>query len=434
MTSRSTPTGPEKATVTMHDHPFTTDFAEMSRHGETARGGVHREAGTAADRATRAWFAEWLADRGFEVRYDEIGNQFGLRTLAEGAPYVLVGSHLDSQPMGGRFDGAYGVLAGAYAADDVARRVGEGALEATFNLAVVNWFNEEGSRFTPSMMGSSVHTGRLEAEKALATSDRAGVTVRQELEAEGTDRTFSMPPVASYAEIHIEQGRILEDAGATIGLVTNTWAAKKFQVTVTGAQAHTGSTIMADRRDALYGAARVIVAAREVTDRVDAGALHSSVSELTLEPNSPVTLAREVVLNLDLRSPDARVIADAERMLEESFAQIEQDARVSIVKTPTHEWDQLAYSSEGVELARAVAEDLGLSHREIMTVAGHDSTNMKDVVPTVMVFVPSIEGISHNEAEDTEDADAIAGVRMLTEVMGRLVGGALTGDRAGHGS
>ncbi len=290
----------------------------------------------------------------------------------------------------------------------------------------MNWFNEEGSRFAPSMMGSSVFTGKLSLQDALSTTDRNGVTVAAAL-GEGRGAHFQgAPPVPGlYAEIHIEQGRLLENGGHTIGLVDRTWAASKYQIIVKGEQGHTGATVMADRKDALYGAALLIVAARELADSFDEGLLHTSVSELSLEPNSPVTLAREVIMNLDLRSPDESILQRANEMLEERVAMIEQRARVSVVRNRTHQWGLSPYQPEGVELARKAAQDLGLSHTEIMTVAGHDSTNMKDIVPTVMLFIPSIEGVSHNELKNSTDADSLAGVAMLGEVVARLMRGDL---------
>ncbi len=403
---------------------FLSDFAEMSRFGATERGGVHREAASAADHQTRAWFASWLADNSFQVVEDEIGNQFGMIELVPGAPYLLIGSHLDSQPMAGRFDGAYGVLAAAHAARTVKQRVDRGEVVPQVNLAVVNWFNEEGSRFAPSMMGSSVFTGKMTLEEALATTDRAGTTVAEALaEAISEPQRGEAPTPGLYAEIHIEQGRLLENSGHSIGLVHRTWAASKYQIVVHGEQGHTGATVMADRKDALFGAALLIVAARELAEEFPEGQLHTSVSELSLEPNSPVTLAREVIMNLDLRSPDESVLARANEILEDRVSEIERRARVTVERNRTHQWGLLPYQPEGVELARAAATELGLSHTEIMTVAGHDSTNMKDLVPTVMLFIPSIEGVSHNELENSSDEDSLAGVQMLSEVVARLVRG-----------
>lgn len=404
---------------------FLEDFRIMSSHGATAGGGVDRQAGTPADRSVRAWFHGWLENHGFQVEYDAIGNQIGRIELIPDRPYVVAGSHLDSQPLAGRFDGAYGVLAAAHAAARVVEAARSGHADPALNVAVVNWFNEEGSRFTPSMMGSGVHTGRMDLQEMLATTSRDGATVGGELAAEGRAGTGEFPQTAGYAEIHVEQGRTMEEEALQIGFVTATWGARKFRVTVRGEQAHTGSTRMEDRKDALYGAARVIVAARDVADQAPPRALHSSVSELELEPNSPVTLAREVVLNLDLRSPETAVLDEAEGRLREAVQRIETEARVQVHLELTHSWGQLDYPAAGVALARRVAQEQGLRGGDVLTVAGHDSTNMKDLVPTVMLFVPSVEGISHNEAELTTNEDMLAGIEMMTGVLTRMVEGEL---------
>ena len=405
---------------------FLADFAEVSQIGATPGGGVERQAGTAADHATKTWLADWFAQHDFDTKFDGIGNQFGLLELVPGAPYVLLGSHLDSQPLAGKFDGAYGVLAAAFAAARVAELVRSGDVVATHNLAVVNWFNEEGSRFKPSMMGSSVFTGKLDRDAALGIRDPQGVTVRAALESGGSTGEYDGPDVACYAEIHIEQGRLLERENVTIGTVHATWAASKYEITVHGDQSHTGSTAMADRKDALFGAALVIVAAREIADGFTPGKLHSSVSEALVLPNSPVVVAREVRMNLDLRSADEAVLREANAQLESRVAAIETRANVEITRTMTHSWGVLPYQDSGVDLAKSVADELGLNSRRIMTVAGHDSTNMKDTVPTIMLFVPSVEGISHNEREFTNDADCCAGVDLLTGIAVRLVQGELS--------
>ncbi|MER2134020.1 MAG: M20 family metallo-hydrolase [Arthrobacter sp.] len=403
---------------------FLADFAAMSSHGATAGGGVDRQAATPEDHAARAWFSGWLADHGLAEAVDAAGNQFGLAELVPGAPWVLLGSHLDSQPLAGRYDGAYGVLAAAHAVVRACAEAGSGVLKPVFNLAVVNWFNEEGSRFTPSMMGSGVFTGKLPLGAALATRDLAGSTVAEalgDLPASGAAPTLDS--IARYAEIHIEQGRLLEETGTQVGIVDRTWAAAKYQVVVDGEQSHTGSTRMPDRRDALFGAALVIAAARELTEEFELGSLHSSVSQLQVLPNSPVTIARQVVMNLDLRSPDEAVLARAMELLDKRIAESEARSRTEISLSLTHRWGLNPYQPAGVRLGRAAAEALGFSHMDIMTVAGHDSTNMKDHVPTVMLFVPSVDGISHNEAEFTRDEDAVRGVELLTEVARRLVRG-----------
>lgn len=405
---------------------FLDDFATLSAFGATERGGVHREAASDADEAQRAWFERWLTGHGLTVRYDEVGNQFGLLELVPGAPWVLAGSHLDSQPRGGRFDGAYGVLAAAYAVLD---RAGAGG--AVHNLAVVNWFNEEGSRFTPSMFGSAVFTGLLDPAAALDTRDPAGVRVGDRLAEMGHTGTGApvLADVAAYAEIHIEQGRELDGTGTTVGLVADTWAARKYDLRVVGDQSHTGSTPMPDRRDALLGAAQLVVLARTLSDELgtEGAPLHTSVSRMAVEPNSPVTVAREVTLNLDLRSPDEALLARADALLHERVPGIEESARVGVEIAGSHGWGVRPFPADGVELARRAADELGLSHRPMSTVAGHDSVNLNGHVPTVMLFVPSVEGISHNERELTCDDDLLAGVALLTGVVRRLAAGEITG-------
>lgn len=405
---------------------FLADFETMSEFGATGRGGVDRQAASAADNEQRRWFEALLTARGMRVDYDRIGNQFGLLELVPGAPYVLIGSHMDSQPTAGRFDGAYGVLVAAHAAFALAERWERDSHSPALNLAVVNWFNEEGSRFVPSMMGSSVFTGVLDLEVALATTDAAGISVAEALADTGFLGAGDGPVAAACAEIHIEQGRLLENSSTTIGLVTASWAATKYAFEISGEQAHSGATVMADRRDALFGASLLVVAARELADRFP-GTLHTAVGQLDVYPNSPVVVASKVSLLLDLRSADETVLAEAEAELARIITRVSEQAGVRVDHRLSHHWGINPYPGAGVELARATAATLGLTHAPIMTVAGHDSTNMKEVVPTVMLFVPSVDGVSHNEGEVTAPEDMVAGLEMFTEVVAQLADGALTG-------
>jgi N-carbamoyl-L-amino-acid hydrolase len=412
------------------DAEFLRDFRDMSEFGATPNGGVDRQAASEADGQQRRWLTGLLEARGFTVKFDQAGNQWGLYEVVPGAPFVVVGSHMDSQPTAGRYDGAYGVLAAAHAAFRLTEswaatvRTQAGTGGPQFNIAVVNWFNEEGSRFKPSMMGSSVYTGKLDLDAALATTDAAGISVREALDAIGCRGDYKGPEAAYCAEIHIEQGRSMERDGVTIGLVNSNWAANKYEFVVHGEQAHTGSTVIADRKDALLGASMMVVAARELADRFP-GVLHTSVGQLTVYPNSPVVVPSRVNLLLDLRSADEAVLAEADTLLHERISEIERLANVTVERHHSHSWPVTPYQPEGVELAAKVAADLGLANKQVMTLAGHDSTNMKDIVPTVMLFVPSVDGISHNEHEFTTDADTVAGVAMLTEVLSRLCHGHL---------
>lgn len=409
-----------------NDTEFLDDWAEHSRFGAVeGTHGVDRQAASAADGEQRRWFAKLLESHGFTVVRDAIGNQFGLLELVPGAPYVLTGSHMDSQPTAGRFDGAYGVMASAHACFRVAEEVRSGRERASCNLAVVNWFNEEGSRFKPSMMGSSVFTGKLGLEEALATPDPRGTTVREALDELDERGGFVGLDIASYAEIHVQQGRSMEENGVTIGLVNATWAAHKFEFKVTGEQAHSGSTLMSERRDALLGAARLVVAARDIVDDFPPGMLHTACGEINVYPNSPVVVASEVQLLFDLRSPSEQVLEEAYASVMATVERVRLQDNVDIEVVAEHSWAQNPYPEAGVELAREVADELGLTSDRVLTVAGHDSTNMKDMVPTVMLFVPSVDGISHNVRELTRDEDLLAGVDHLTGVVRRLVGGAL---------
>jgi N-carbamoyl-L-amino-acid hydrolase len=399
---------------------FLDDFAALSGIGATGNGGVERQAATAEDAAMRAWLTSWMEERGFRTMLDPIGNLFGVLELRPGAPTVLVGSHLDSQPLGGRYDGAYGVLAAAHAVHRVAQSLRSADGTPRFNLGVVDWFNEEGSRFKPSMMGSAVFTGLMTVDDALATIDAAGISVAQALRAIDAAGTEAIVEVAAYVELHIEQGPGLEDAGVTIGAVDSTWCAYKYEVVVRGAQSHTGSTPMGARHDALLAAAHLVVALNELTKEFADGQVHTSVGELLVLPNSPVVVAREVRLLMDLRSSSSTTLDRAFEKLQQRIAEIEDRTAVSIDIVSSSIWRSGPFPLGGVQLIERTAREHGLSSMRVPTLAGHDATNMKERVPTLLFFVPSIDGISHSELEFTTDDDLLAGFAVLVDVLATL--------------
>lgn len=413
----------------MNAQAFLTDFHHVATFGATENHGVDRQAATAEDKISRDWFAAFAGQRGWETRVDGIGNMFALIEFRPGAPYVLIGSHLDSQPLGGRFDGAYGVIAGLHAAERVAGRVRTEGARPPFNLAVVNWFNEEGGRFAPSIMGSSVFAGLMDQERMLAVQDLQGTSVREALEAIGYLGADERPDVAGYAEIHIEQGRILEREGYTIGAVDYSWHTQKLDIEVLGEQSHTGATAMADRHDALVAASKIVLMVHDVTRDFEEEALVSSVGQLTLEPNSPIVVPRRVHLVADLRSASPETVGAARATLLEQIAALaaEHEIRINVKDFDVRGIQR--YPEEGLELAEKVAADLGLRARRIRTMAGHDSVALNRIVPTVMLFCPSVDGVSHCEREFTTDADMVAGVDALTGVAWEMVLGALAGDR-----
>lgn len=403
----------------LSDQAFLKDFAELSALGATPAGGVHREAATPADGLAREWLRAWFDDHGLTCRVDAVGNMYGCAEFSPDSEYVLIGSHLDSQPTSGRFDGAYGVLAAAYAA---ARLKADPPQGTRLNIAAVNWFNEEGSRFSPSLMGSGVYIGKFDADAVLDTAALDGTTVREALQDIGFHGTDSAPPAAAFAEIHIEQGRTLIDEGFDVGIVTRNWAAYKYVITVDGEQSHTGATHMRYRRDALVGASQVVLAVRAAADQFEDGALLSSVGQFNVEPNSPVVVPSRVRLAADMRALDIDVLEQAHTSLMAALAEI---GEVTVTVDSATLRQSKTYPEAGVALAGAVADDLELRWRALPTMAGHDSVNLTDVVPTVMLFVPSVDGISHNEHEFTTDAQMVAGVTMLTATTARMLTGAL---------
>ncbi|MDQ8706120.1 M20 family metallo-hydrolase [Streptomyces sp. LHD-70] len=420
----------------MSAETFLTDFHHVAAIGATPAGGVERQAATPEDKEMRDWFAAFAAERGWPVRVDSIGNMFALVEWHPGADYVLVGSHLDSQPRGGRFDGAYGVIAALHAADRLARRVAQGEEAPKYNLAVVDWFNEEGGRFAPSIMGSSVFAGLMDEQAMLAVTDLEGVTVAEALDAIGYRGSDPRPTPVAYAEIHIEQGRVLEREGIAIGAVDHSWYTQKLDVEVLGEQSHTGATAMADRRDALVAAARVIGLVHDVTGEFEPESIVSSVGYLTLEPNSPIVVPRRVHLVADLRASSPAIVEKARALLLERIADVAREHQLAIEVRDFDVRPVQSFPERSLQITEKAAAGLGIGVRRVNTMAGHDSVPMNRIVPALMMFIPSIDGVSHCERELTSDAQMAVGVDALTEATWELLGGGLdevTEQRAAQG-
>ncbi|RBP62003.1 N-carbamoyl-L-amino-acid hydrolase [Brevibacterium sanguinis] len=414
------------------DATFLADFHHVATIGATDNNGVDRQAATAEDARTRDWMRSWAEANGFEVRVDAIGNMFACLEFVPGAPYVLIGSHLDSQPLGGRFDGAYGVIAALFAALRVKEAVAEAGPAPTYNLAVVNWFNEEGGRFAPSIMGSSVYAGLFDLEEMLAVTDLEGTSVAEALAAIGYAGTDTPPEAITYAEIHIEQGRILEREAIDIGVVESSWYTQKLDIDVIGEQSHTGATAMADRHDALVSAAKVVLAVHDVTNEFADEALVSSVGQHVVEPNSPIVVPRRVHMVADLRSSDPEIVRAAREIL---LDQIDTIARGHDITINVEDFDireKRHFPEAGVELAEKAVANEGLTIRRLETMAGHDSVALNARVPAVMMFVPSVDGVSHCEREFTTDEDMVRGLGVLTRVATELVHGQLSDVRGGE--
>ncbi|MFG5117768.1 Zn-dependent hydrolase [Methylorubrum sp. POS3] len=409
-------------------------LAAFSACGATGSGGITRLAASPEDGQARDLLRDCLRRLDAEIRVDRVGNQFGLLRLTRDpdAPLVMLGSHLDSQARSGRLDGTYGVAAAILAAEALAREAAAGQ-PFSANLCVVNWTGEEGARYRPSLLGSGVYAGRRDAQAVLALRDETGLTLGQALSAiryAGTDTPPPMP--ACYLELHVEQGRVLEEAGAVIGAVTRNWGAAKLDAVFVGAQAHTGPAPMADRRDALLGAAYAIADLRALADRFP-GRLHSSVGRIQVAPNSANVVPARVEIAAELRSADDAVLAEATALAEAAFAAAAERAGVA-VSIPARELRGIRALPAAVsDLVVACAEAEGLSCRRLDTVAGHDALSLLDRCPTGLIFVPSLGGIAHNEAEATAPHDLEAGVAVLTRAARRLCRAAGSPDRALRG-
>ncbi len=389
----------------------------VSGIGATPAGGVHRLAASAEDGAARDLLRDWLGAAGFEARIDAVGNLFCVKEWQPGRPWVLAGSHLDSQPLGGRLDGAYGVVAAAAAAKAVAAEVERGAERPPFNLAVVDWTNEEGARFQPSLIGSGSFVGALDGAAMLDVRDAQGVSLRQALSEIGyLGRDAAPGPVAAYAEVHIEQGRTLERSGLPVGLVTRNWAALKLQVVFHGDQAHTGPTLMCERRDALLAAAELITAVRGFAEGREER-LHCSVGRLEIAPNSPNVVPALTRAHVELRSPDEALLAELEAELDRRIAEIATRTRCRAETASRSLRPVFHFDAEGVAAARAAAARAEVPTREIDTIAGHDAVSLARICPSILLFVPSVGGISHNEAEETAPEDLEAGVAVLRALL-----------------
>lgn len=386
--------------------------------GGTAAGGVTRLAVSKEDGRARDEFVSMLKASGATVTIDQVGNIFGLFDFGGSTDdFIMCGSHLDSQPKGGRFDGTYGVLAALIAA----KAINEHAEKPARNLVIVNWTNEEGARFQPSLLGSSCYAGHITPEFALSRTDADGETLAAALKAIGYDgaQQFKQHP-NHYVELHVEQGRILEKAGKQIGAVTGCWATKKVRVRFKGEASHTGPTPMDQRRDALHAASRAIVSLHDIAGEYP-GLLHVSSGRMEIEPNSPNVVASQVDVWFEIRAENDQ---GCDSIVEQFNASINQICNALGVVHEIIEQSQRTSTelpSGGVELTRSVARRLQLNDMCVRTVAGHDAITLAMIVPTILIFVPSVGGYSHCEEELTINQDLEAGLATLTGVLWRLL-------------
>lgn len=381
---------------------------------------MHRLALSPQDGAARDHLAAWMRDHGLHVTVDPIGNMFGLLDWAgPDAPVVMLGSHLDSQPQGGRFDGAYGVLAACEVVQSVADRFRAEDIAPRCNLVIVNWTSEEGARFQPSLLGSSVYAGLMELPDALSRRDGDGVTAAEALASIGYAGTGACPRPQAYVELHVECGAVLEQAGERFGVITRHWGAIKYRMAFIGRQAHTGPTPMQARQDALLGAAHLIAALGALPERAT-GVLYTSVGRLQVRPNSPNVVPGEAVMFIELRSPDQAVLDWAER---EMLAHADMADAVARVTHAVRSIDRRAVGNfdEGlIALATRHAACLNLPTRRLDTIAAHDAICMIPVCPSIVLNVPSVAGVCHHPSEFTSEPDLELGADLLARIVSQL--------------
>ncbi len=391
---------------------------EIAKIGATPKGGVCRLTLTDLDRQSRDLFITWCEEAGLEVTIDGIGNIFARRPgrNPELAP-VMFGSHLDSQPTGGKFDGALGVLAGL----EVVRTLVDHGLETDAPLELVSWTNEEGSRFAPPMLGSGAFTKAFDLDFAFGLTDLEGKTLGEELERIGYvgAAPIGEREVESYFELHIEQGPVLEDEGIAIGVVTVANGQRWFDVTVTGRESHAGPTPMAKRRDALVAASRMVEEVNRIGFEHEPAAC-ATVGFMNVSPNSRNVIPGRVEISVDLRHPDDDRLSSMAACLSDRLPEIADRSAVEVAFEEIFYVPPTPFDAACVDLVREGARAAGLSQRDIPSAAGHDAVYLNKMVPTGMIFVPCEDGISHNEEENiTPDAAADGANVLLQAVVAR---------------
>ena len=388
---------------------------ELAQIGATPKGGVCRLTLTDLDKQGRDLVLSWARDAGMTVTIDKIGNGFMRRAGRNNAlPPIVTGSHIDTQPTGGKFDGNYGVLAGI----EVVRTLNDHGIETEAPIEVAFWTNEEGSRFVPVMMGSGVFAKAFTLEHAYAAKDTAGKSVKEELERIGYIGTEEpgQHPIGAYFETHIEQGPVLEDNDVTIGVVQGVLGIRWFDCTVTGMEAHAGPTPMALRKDALQ------VATHLMQEIVAAALRHKphgrgTVGMVHVHPNSRNVIPGQVKFSIDLRNATDALVDTMADEVKAFAAKLSADSGLAIDIQQVSGYPAQAFHKDCVEAVGRAAKKLGYSNMPVVSGAGHDAVYMAQLAPSGMIFIPCKDGISHNEIEDAKPEHITAGCNVLLHAM-----------------
>lgn len=384
---------------------------QLARIGATAKGGVCRLALTELDKQGRDLVCQWAREAGMSVAIDQIGNVFMRRPGRNNAlPPITTGSHIDTQPTGGKFDGSYGVLAGL----EVVRTLNDHGIQTEAPIEVVFWTNEEGSRFVPVLMGSGVYAQAFSLERAYAAQDTEGKSVRDELARIGYlgSEVPGQRPMGAYFETHIEQGPVLEDHDVTIGVVTAVLGIRWYDCIVTGMEAHAGPTPMALRKDALQVAAALM---QEVVACARRHPPHGrgTVGMVHVLPNSRNVIPGSVKFSIDLRNDNDTLCDAMDADIRATADRLSTQSGLSIAITEVTRYPAQAFHRDCIAAVEEAARLLGHSHMPVVSGAGHDAVYMARVAPTGMIFIPCRDGISHNEIEFAKPEHVTAGCNVL---------------------
>ncbi len=391
---------------------------ETAGFGGTDKGGVCRLTLTDTDRQVRDWFVKECRSIGCKVIVDEMGTIYARRPGKNSSlPPIAIGSHLDTQPTGGKFDGIAGVLSGL----EVLRTLNDAGYETVSPLEVIDWTNEEGSRFTPPMMASGVFAGVYQRDWVYAIKDRHGNEFGNELTRIGYrgEAKCGGHALAAYFEMHIEQGPILESEKKMIGVVCGMQGQSWYEVTVTGRESHAGSTPMRLRKDALLASARMVAAVHQVAQD-HAPLAVSTVGLLEVSPNSRNVIPGSVFFTVDLRHPEDSILREMGGEFEQAMEKAASDSDITVALENNWATPSVKFDAGCISNVREAAQGLGYSCRDIISGAGHDAIYIARVTPTAMIFIPCAGGISHNETETTEPEQVAAGANVLLQaVLGR---------------
>src|ERR1051325_2265276 len=390
------------------------ELLESAAIGGTPKGGICRLTLTDLDRQVRDWFKARCEALGCTVTVDDMGTMFARRAGQRAdVPPIAMGSHLDTQPTGGKFDGALGVLAGR----EALRTLHRAGYETFAPIEIVNWTNEEGARFAPAMIASGVFAGVFARDWAAARADRSGETFGAALDKigyRGPERCGEHP-LSAFFEVHIEQGPYLEAEGKDIGVVTGVQAMRWYEVTVTGQDTHAGTTPMPRRHDALLGAARLVEAVNAAALRDASGV--GTAGLLEVKPGAPNVVPGEVFFMIDMRCPDPAVLDRMEAEITQAAKRLEAELGLTIALKNIWTHPPQAFDKDCIAAVREGARVSGLSTRDMISGAGHDAAYVARVAPAAMIFVPCKDGISHNEVEYSSKEQCAAGAQVLLQAV-----------------